>query len=333
MLEAIQARYGSQLDEVLRKAVADIKPTELELMISYAFGWVDASGTPTNHTAGKRLRPYLLLMCCEAAGGKWGDALPAAAAVELMHNFSLVHDDIQDHSTIRHQRPSLWAMWDRARAINAGDSLLGLTYHCLSTLEKTHPPNIVLACWKELNNALRELTRGQHLDIQFENTLAVNEASYYSMIEGKTASLLAAASRLGALLANDGKYMQYGEFGRQLGLAFQIRDDILGIWGNSEVTGKSTSDDLRHKKKSLPTIYGLSHEEELSKLFCKDLLTNDDVGQAMKLLERCGAREYAEAAEIRHGNASLTALERAQPKGRAGKWLRGFPSALLGRKN
>ena len=333
MLATIKARYDTKLDAALRQAVADIEPPELATMLSYAFGWVDAAGTPTNHIGGKRLRPYLLLLCNEAAGGDWHDALPAAAAVELLHNFSLVHDDIQDHSATRHQRPSMWAAWDRARAINAGDSLLGLAYQCLSELGEMHTPNVVLPCWAQLNGALRELTRGQHLDINFEQAPSVDEATYYSMIIGKTAALLAAAAQMGALLAFDERDEHYGEFGRQLGLAFQIRDDILGIWGDSAVTGKSSSDDLRHKKKSLPTVIGLAREAELCAIFAQPRLTDDEVAQAVALLERCGAREYAEAAEARHGDAALAALERAQPQGEAGDWLRRLPAALLGRRN
>ena len=333
MLTAIKARYSAKLDAALQQAVKNIEPSELAMMLSYAFGWVDADGAPTNHIGGKRLRPYLLLLCNEAAGGDWHDALPAAAAVELLHNFSLVHDDIQDDSATRHQRPSMWATWDRARAINAGDSLLGLAYQCLSELGEMHAPAVVLPCWVQLNSALRELTRGQHLDLSFERAMSVDEATYYTMIAGKTAALLATAARLGALLALDSRDEQYCEFGRQLGLAFQIRDDILGIWGDSAITGKSSSDDLRHKKKSLPTVIGLAREAELRVIFAQPRLADGEVERAMELLDRCGAREYAEAAEARHSDAALAALERARPQGEAGDWLRRLPAALLGRHN
>ena len=332
MLKTIQERYGAQLDVTLRTAISEIKPSELKLMLRYVFGWVDENGTEIEHIAGKRLRPFLLLMCCEAAGGDWQAALPAAAAVELMHNFSLVHDDIQDQSTTRHNRPSVWSMWDQASAINAGDSLLSLAFHTLATLHDTFPPKTVLGCWHDLNTALRELTRGQHLDMQFEKTEHVDEASYFSMIEGKTAALLATSAKMGARLAQHEQLDHFGEYGRQLGLAFQIRDDILGIWGVSATTGKSTSDDIMNKKKSLPTLYGLQQESEFVKLFRKETITDQDVADAIHLLNRCNAREYSEAAEQRHCNASTNAISSLQTVNEVGKWLGDFPAILLGRE-
>ena len=332
MLRAIQERYDAPLDICLRTAVSGIKPSELNLMLRYVFGWVDENGTEIENVAGKRLRPYLLLMCCEAAGGDWQSALPAAAAVELMHNFSLVHDDIQDGSTIRHNRPSVWSMWDQASAINAGDSLLGLAFHTLATLYDTFPTKTVSGCWHDLNTALRELTRGQHMDMQFENTDHVDEASYFSMIEGKTAALMSTSARMGARLAQFEQHDQFGEYGRQLGIAFQIRDDILGIWGESTTTGKSTSDDIMNKKKSLPTLYGLQQESELLRLFRKKEITDQDVANAIHLLNRCGAREYCEAAEQRHCSASINALSSVPTVSEVGKWLRDFPAILLGRE-
>lgn len=331
LLASLAAAYGAELNATLRRQVAEIQPPELATMLGYALGWQGRDGQEIEGSGGKRMRPYLLLLITEAAGGEWRQALPAAAAVELLHNFSLAHDDIQDQSETRHGRPSLWVAWDQARAINAGDSLLGLAFHCLATLREPCGAELTLRCWAELNDALRELTRGQQLDLSFERAAHIDEASYMGMIAGKTAALLAASATMGALIARSPRAAAYGEFGRQLGLAFQIRDDILGVWGESAQTGKSPHDDLRQKKKSLPIIIGLSREAELRQLFARAQLNEAAVRRAVILLERCGAREAAEAAEARHTAAALAALEQARPAGEAGQLLRRLPAALLGR--
>ena len=331
MLSELQQRYAAPLDEFLRSVVSEIHPTELNLMQGYAFGWVDETGKAMRHMSGKRLRPYLLLLCCEAAGGNWQQAIPAAAAVELLHNFSLVHDDIQDQSIMRHNRPSVWARWDQAKAINVGDSLLGLAFHTLHALRESFSAETVLAVWHDLNVALRELTRGQHLDLQFENQPTVDEDEYRSMIEGKTAALFAASAKMGARLAHHPGYDRFAEYGRHLGLAFQIRDDILGIWGKRETTGKSAADDIRNQKKSLPNIRGMQREPEFARLFEGGKLSDAEVERARSLLNRCAARSYAEAVEEQFGNAAIQAISSLNMESVAGGWLKELPAQLLGR--
>ncbi len=333
MFTQLSQRYGAPLLAFLQRATESIEPRELATMLRYALGWVDAQATPVQGFGGKRLRPHLLLLCNEAAGGNWQEALSAAAAIELLHNFSLVHDDIQDDSATRHQRPSVWATWDRARAINAGDSLLGLAHSTLLQLRNVHPPTRVLRCWEILNDALRELTRGQHLDLSLEKATTLNESSYQSMIAGKTVALLAAAAQMGALLADSIQEEHYRQFGRELGFAFQIHDDILGIWGNSTITGKPNNDDLRQKKKTLPIIHGLQREAELRSIFAQPQLGAGDIARARNILERCDARALAEAAAAQHSQSALAMLERAQPQGEAGTLLRALPSTLLQRRS
>lgn len=331
MLSELQKRYAAPLDEFLRTVVSSIKPEELNLMQCYAFGWVDEIGQPMQNMSGKRLRPYLLLLCCEAAGGDWQRAIPAAAAVELLHNFSLVHDDIQDQSTMRHNRPSIWARWGQAKAINVGDSLLGLAFHTLHELRDSSSPETVLAACQDLNGALRELTRGQHLDLQFEKMITVDEDEYISMIEGKTAALFATSAKMGARLAQHRQHDQFAEFGRCLGIAFQIRDDILGIWGESDAMGKSSADDIRNRKKSLPNIRGMQREPDFARLFQQETLSDAEVDRARILLNRCGARPYAEAVEKQFGNAAIQAISAIEMDPVAGNWLKNLPADLLGR--
>jgi geranylgeranyl diphosphate synthase type I len=227
-------------------------------------GWVSAHDEPYLHPTGKRMRPLLLLLCTEAPGGNWRLALPAAAAVELLHNFSLIHDDIQDSSPIRHGRPTVWKVWGIANAINAGDALFGLSYITLQKLyEQGIDPVVVLKTWRVFNDTVLELTRGQHLDMRFETQRDVSVDDYISMIRGKSAALVAACAQMGAWIATGDEDVarHYASFGLNMGIAFQIRDDILGIWGDPSVTGKSTATDIVALK-SLPVLYGLSQSAD-----------------------------------------------------------------------
>ena len=156
--------------------------------------------------------------------------------MELLHNFSLIHDDIQDDSPTRHGRPTVWKVWGASNAINAGDALYTLAYCALERLSDTVPADTVIKVWRIFNATTLELTRGQHLDMQFEHQTSVTVDDYISMIRGKSAALVAACAQIGALIASgdDELAARYAEFGLNLGIAFQIRDDILGIWGDPE---------------------------------------------------------------------------------------------------
>jgi geranylgeranyl diphosphate synthase, type I len=270
MFEQFAQRYASELDATMRELAALVphEASGLDVMVQYPFGWVDESGQPYAGMAGKRIRPMFLLLCAEAAGGDWHQALYAAAAVEYLHNFSLIHDDIQDDSPLRHNRPTVWKIWGIANAINAGDVLFSLAFTALQKLREAGiPPEVILEIWGIFNRTNLELTRGQHLDMQFEHRPNVPIDDYISMIKGKSAALLATCAQMGALIATHDEALsrRYAEFALNMGVAFQIRDDILGIWGDAAVTGKSTATDILSKKKSLPVLFGLERSHSLSK--------------------------------------------------------------------
>jgi geranylgeranyl diphosphate synthase type I len=239
----------------LREAVARLDPV-CGLAASYHFGWCDEQGRPAEHKAGKAVRPAMVLLAAEAVGAAPETAVPGAVAVELVHNFSLVHDDLLDGDRERRHRPTVWAIWDAATAILAGDAMLALAHEVLL---ESPSPGAGPAAWM-LAAATRELTRGQAYDLAFERRHDVTLAECFEMADAKTGSLLGASAGVGALLggALPAAVDALSTFGRQCGLAFQLVDDVLGIWGDPAVTGKPALADLRARKKSLPIAAALA---------------------------------------------------------------------------
>jgi len=310
-------------------------------MMHYHLGWTDAQFRPAEINGGKRLRPLFTLLTCRAAGGDPHDALPAAAAVELIHNFSLIHDDVQDQSDTRRGRATVWALWGEAQAINAGDSMFTLAHQTLHRLaQRGIPADRVIAALNALERANLALCQGQHLDLDFENRLDVDAEAYMAMIRGKTAALLGCAGQLGALVASPDPNLseRYRRVGEALGLAFQIHDDLLGIWGETEVTGKPVGDDIRHRKKSLPVVYVLSTENDpgagrLRALYAQENLTEEDVAEAIAILNASQARPYAERLARQNLETALTELETAEPEPEAGEALREMAHFLIKRSH
>jgi len=314
-------------------AIPDLPP-DFTLMMRYAMGWNDETGRPYHKMTGKRIRPMLLLLCTEAAGGDWRKALPAAAAVEYLHNFSLIHDDIEDESPTRHGRPTVWKLWGLANAVNAGDALFTLSFYALHQLTRSGLAlDRILAIWDIFNQTALELTRGQHLDMRFEHQATVSVDEYLSMIAGKSAALVAACSRIGGLVATDDlpTVEHYAAYGLNLGIAFQIRDDILGIWGDPTVTGKSAATDILSRKKSLPVRYALHQSDALARIYERDNLTEADVSEALAALEQADARPYTEGYEQRYYELALKALESTHAQGEAGGRLLQLTRALFHR--
>lgn len=333
-LDDLLSPYLPAIENELRQVVAagDSSLSQFYEMLNYHLGWV-AHGQ-AQAVSGKRFRPALTLLTCAAAGGEPARALPTAAAVELVHNFSLIHDDIQDNSPSRRGRPTVWRLWGRAQAINAGDALFTLAHLALQRLtDLGHPAQVALAAVRLLDDTCLRLTQGQHLDMAFESRATVTVAEYMQMIEGKTASLLAASAEVGALCAgaNPAVRANYRAFGHYLGLAFQVRDDILGIWGDSAVTGKSAATDIVTRKKTLPVVFGLERSQALCRLYSPEAEGGGSVSEIMRVLQAAGVREFAEGEARRLSEAALRHLAEAGPQAESRERLSELTEELLAR--
>lgn len=271
-------------------------------MIRYHFGY-DEPGKPR---AGKRLRPQLLLRTALAEGGPVDCALDAAVAIEILHNYSLVHDDIEDGDELRHGRTTLWKRFGVAHGINAGDALCAISYLTLLHEEAVVPPNRVVEMLHVLHEANLRMCEGQGLDIGFETSSIVTMPQYLEMIAGKTGALFAASCELGALAAGaePSRARNYARLGRAYGLAFQIQDDVLGTWGTTDVTGKPSGADIARRKWSFPIVWALAtppspDREIVARAYREGGLDRDGVANVIAALERLGARSEADAAHDR----------------------------------
>ncbi len=340
-LQEAMERYLPLIEDELRNCTAPSPdyPLAFHGMMHYHLGWADNRFRPSQVKSGKRLRPLFTLLTCQAAGGDPQQALPAAAAVELIHNFSLIHDDIQDQSDTRRGRATVWTLWGEAQAINAGDAMFTLAHLALHHLmERSLPPNRVVTAYRILDQANLALCLGQHLDLDFEKRLDVDTDAYMTMIRGKTAALLGCAGQLGALVASSDSSLteHYRHLGEGLGLAFQIQDDLLGIWGKADVTGKPVADDIRRRKKSLPVVYVLGRQndadaERLRELYAQQALSEEDVAEAVAILDGCQAKPYAEELARQHLEMALAQLETAKPDPEADEALRELAYFLIKR--
>jgi geranylgeranyl diphosphate synthase type I len=295
-------------------------------------GW-EGEGAGADAT-GKRVRPLLVLLTTQAAGGVWKNGLPGAAAVELIHNFSLIHDDIEDNSPLRRGRPTLWTQWGIPLTINAGDAMFTLAHLTLLRLETTTNSQIALAASIVLQNTCLKLTQGQHLDISYEGEKALPLEAYWPMVGGKTAALLSACTEIGAIIADTDADTRdaYLRFGWNLGLAFQALDDILGIWGDAAKIGKSNASDLVAGKKSLPVLYGIAQNGDFAQRWLGEPIQVEEVPALAAQLEAEGARAYTQYEASKLTNAALEALENAQPQGEAGVALMELANKLLQRE-
>ena len=309
-------------------------------MMGYHLGWQDAAFRPARGREGKRLRPLLCLLGCEATGARWERALPAAAAVELVHNFTLVHDDIEDSSPLRRGRPAAWKLWGVPQAINAGDGLLIVARMALFRLrQRGLPPEVVLQAVEVLDQAILRICEGQYLDLSFEGRLDVSENAYAGMIARKTAILMETALHLGALAGGGGEKViaALGAYGHALGLAFQVQDDLLGVWGEEERTGKPAAADIRGRKLGLPVVHALAQARPGDRAVLERVyggegpVGQDDVAAVLAVLERAGSREYVQEVAAHYHQEALRALE-AVPAGPAREALAEIAAALVGRE-
>ena len=304
----------AEMSSVLAERDGHARP--LYEMLAYHLGLDDESGP-----RGKRMRPLLGLLAYHSLTGDYRPALPGAAAVELGHNFSLVHDDIEDADTERRHRPTLWALWGVPLAINAGDALFALSRLALYRLLDGFSESRVLALMRVYDETCLALCEGQYLDISFERRPDVTVDAYLEMIGKKTAAIVRFAAWAGAMLggADDEGTSHFGAFGQALGLGFQIRDDALGIWGAAEQTGKDTADDIRRRKQSLPVLL-LRHaasdadRAELDRIFAEPEVPEADVDRVLALLGHYGIAAVVEA-RVREAHDTAVAELDALPPG------------------
>jgi geranylgeranyl diphosphate synthase type I len=266
-------------------------------MLLYHMGW-SVKGPAKK---GKRIRPLLVCLVTHMAGGKWQDAIPAAISIELIHNFSLIHDDIQDQSPTRHGQDTLWLRNGISQAINAGDAMFALALDEIWKLTAEYPIAIVSECSRTLTSTCLSLTEGQYLDIDFEKRKRVSPAEYQTMIEGKTASLITACAQIGALLGtgDPSRIDDFKAYGYNLGLAFQVIDDYLGIWGDAVITGKSTDSDLVSGKMSYPVVLALSQSDAFADRWKVGNITPEEIPALINMLDnaRIGDQTRAKADE------------------------------------
>jgi geranylgeranyl diphosphate synthase type I len=309
-------------------------------MMHYHLGWADEHFNACDVRKGKRLRPLLCLLTCEAAGGNFSQALPAAAAVELVHNFSLVHDDIEDDSPTRRHCTTVWKLWGIPHGINVGDGLFVQAYLALSHLaERGVPYARVLAAQRALIETGLTLCEGQYLDMTFETRLDVSLDEYLWMIRNKTATLLACSCQLGAMVASDDGALiaHYRRFAENMGMAFQIQDDILGIWGQEEKTGKSAVSDIRQRKKTLPFVYAVSvaDQDEASRrlkgIYSQPTIDERIIAEVLDILAAVGAREYATEMGEEYHRLALKELDATGVDNEAQNSLRKLANSSLGR--
>ncbi len=302
-------------DEIVR-LVQDRDPSTHGLyeMVRYHLA-LDGSGA----SGGKRMRPLLGLLAYASIAGDHRRALPGAAAVELGHNFSLVHDDIEDGDTERRHRPTLWKRHGIPQAINTGDTLFSLSRIALHRLTDLGFSDAkVLRLMRLYDETCLALCEGQYIDIATsESDALMSVDGYFDMIGRKTAALISASIEAGALLATDDENViaRYRGFGWALGLAFQLNDDLLGIWGAEETTGKEPSD-VANRKKTLPVIYAMEHagpedRERLRALYARPEPTADEVVEIVEILERVGARDYTRDQARHYRDEALSELDAA----------------------
>jgi geranylgeranyl diphosphate synthase type I len=314
---AILARARQRVDPVLRAAVATL-PRSMRRMAGYHFGWLHADGGPAEAPAGKAIRPALVLASARALGDRSQAAVRAAAAVELVHNFTLVHDDVIDRDPTRRHRPTLWTVFGTADAILAGDAMQALAVRLLA--QDPHPAAARAA--ERLLSCVIELCDGQHADCSFEHRSDVSLNECLAMAEAKTGALLGCACAVGALYAgaDEAAVEAMDAFGRQVGLAFQLIDDLIGIWGDPDVTGKPVGADLAARKKSLPVVAALRSGTpagaRLAAIYAGDQpLGEEELRQAAEAIDRAGGRDWAQMQACDRMAGAIGHLAQAVPDG------------------
>ena len=305
----------STLGNIVPNAVRDSK-TAIHALLRYHLGWENTDGTISTTGSGKALRPLLCLMACDMAGGNWEKALPAAASLELVHNFSLIHDDIQDHDLTRRGRDTTWSVWGIPKAVSAGNAMRVLADQSILNLSSIGiSDHTATSASLLLTSRYMEMIEGQYLDMSFEQMEFVSTSDYLDMISRKTGALIQSSMQLGALVATEDQKTAelFGECGRLLGLAFQVRDDYLGVWGDPNVFGKPVGSDIKRKKKALPAVYALqeAHGKDLDALrsiYGLSVLGDAEVQTVMDIMETVKTADYVQETASNYAYKSLQPL-------------------------
>lgn len=336
-LQERAARYRPLVQAEMRAAVGD-RPELLYAWMRYHLGWEDQDGTRVEASPGKMMRPVAVLLATELMGGQAEHAVPAAAAIELVHNFSLLHDDVEDASEFRRGRKNLWTFAGAAQAINTGDGMFvvaRLAQHRMrdAGLDAAR----ALAVMEEIDQACMRLVHGQYLDMSFETREDVTLPEYLEMAGGKTAAMFAAPFAVGGVVA--GALPEYvhalREYGRHVGLAFQMVDDILGIWGDPAVTGKPVGDDLLSRKMTYPVISALESPDEAGRSFREAYATppgeGDRIDSMARWIETTGARAATEAMAREEMALAMGAINRVGLPNAVYDVLEEYAEAAVGR--
>ena len=307
---SINAQVDALIQPHLDAAIDELGPPSslMSIMARYHLGQIEADGQPSTSdvirvSQGKRLRPAVALLSCAAAGGNQVQAAPVAAAIELLHQFTLIHDDIQDESPTRRHRPTVWRNWGVGQAINAGDAMHATAHIALYRLIDTGVDvRLVMRLAGAYDRMTIEIVRGQVRDLGFEGRDDVTPDDYLDMISGKTSAIIRYAAMAGALIAgvDEETAGAFARFGLSLGIGFQIQDDMLGIWGAAEQTGKAAADDIRRRKQSLPILLLRSAADGAERRLLDDLYHGQEIDQigidqVLGLLDAYDVRAMIEA--------------------------------------
>jgi geranylgeranyl diphosphate synthase type I len=327
-IDAVIALMRAQVDGLQGPGGALVRE-----IAAHHFGWAGEA-----EATGKLVRPRLCLLSCRAVGADPMVAVPAAAAIELIHNYSLIHDDVEDRDEMRRGRPSAWKVFGDAQAINAGDCIHSLAFAALDELDAMRvEPERRLRATAILSEANVRLCEGQAHDIALQSRDTATEDEYLDMIGRKTGALMSAAAEMGAVLggAHDAQARAFREFGSRLGLGFQIRDDILGIWGDPQATGKPAGADLTRKRCSYPVVWAVARatgEDREALLNVRAESPSAAVAAAIDTLERLGARERAEELAADMHRQAWGALDGLTLEPNAVEELRQLTDFLAGRE-
>ncbi len=316
---AFIGRYLPIIDQALRAELLQY-PAELCLTHRYHMGWSDESGTAIEAPQGKRLRPALVLLGTDAAGGDPKLALPIAVALEYIHNFSLIHDDVEDRDRFRHHRPTVWVIWGEALALIAGNSMLKMADRAPYALKHNGvSAERSFMIQRLIADTCLSLIEGQYMDIEFETRNDVTVDEYLTMIERKTGALIEAALCAGAMIVDNSSQnasLTAGlrKIGYELGRVFQIRDDMLGVWGSDD-TGKPVGGDILNKKKALPAIHALTYSKgndnrRIQEIYRKPELDYSDVEDVLDIMATAQTYEFCDSISNRHWSAAAEEIHK-----------------------